>query len=408
MLRELQSASVLPAGAVVGELLRSHRDYIEPAIDRDKFDRLGEQRDIAGHLATAKAVWDPDLVPVLSGRHVVLALALDPELGYALVESGVIASLLRDWKPGLGTDQEPHRLVWDILTDDGRLQCDAQPLLAAAVGAPAEWTTELPDDVTQLAWSPSGERIAALAGSAVFELAPGRPPHRLGEVAGGVTSLGWDADGVVALRIEAAGAELVRIPTGAVLGTRPSVVDGRVSGDGSRAWLSVSEGVISWSPMEPDTIPIGPATGVLAVGPTGRLGLVRYGTDDLVVTDEPSTLPSRSGATAVPDWPSTASQLTSWKATGADGPRALLVYGPSLAEIAAAIPGGGVEISSAPWPVKARLSTGAGQVTALAADAAADQLAVAVGRRVARSDHLGGAANLTQHSWLRIRPRIRT
>jgi hypothetical protein len=232
LLRRDWSPSAFISGVLVGELLRSHPGYVERAVDRDKFDQLGEQSDIAGHVEAAKAVWDPELVPVLTGRHVVLALALDPGLGFALVESGAIASLLRTWQPGQGTDEEPYRLVWDVLTDDGRLRFDEQPLLAGAIGAPGEWTAELPDDVTELAWSPSGERLAALAGNVVFELTAGRRPHRLGEVASGVTSLGWDGDGVVALRIEATDAELVRVPTGTVLGTRSSVTGGRVSGDG--------------------------------------------------------------------------------------------------------------------------------------------------------------------------------
>ena len=384
LLRTLDARPALTSGAVVGQLLKSNPTYVDPAVARDKFDEFGEERNISGHVDAAKAVWDPELVPVLSGRHMVLALALDPGLGTVLVESGAIASLLRSWQPGLGTDQEPYSLVWDVLTDEGRLRFDEQPLLAGAIGAPGEWTAELPDDVTELAWSPSGERLAALAGNVVFELAAGRPPHRLGEVASGVTSLGWDEDGVVALRIEVGDAELVRVPTGTVVGTRPSVTGGRVSGDGTRTWLKTSDGVINWSPAEPDTTVIGPASEVLAVAPAGRLGLVRYGNDELAVSDQPSTLPaSRSRVEGEPDWPGAASQLAGWTAAGPVGPRALIAYGPLLAEVATAgSGGGGVEISSAPWPVKARLATGAGQVTALAANRNATQLAVAVGRRV--------------------------
>jgi hypothetical protein len=152
---------------------------------------------------------------------------------------------------------------------------------------------------------------------------------------------------------------------------------------GAHTWLKASEGVISWSPAEPDTNVIGPASEVLAVAPAGRLGLVRYGNDELIVSDQPSTLPaSLSRVEGEPDWPSTASQLAGWTAAGPRGPRALIAYGPLLAEVATAGSGGGVEISSTPSPVKARLATGAGQVTALAADMSATQLAVAVSRRV--------------------------
>ncbi|MGY4772843.1 P-loop NTPase fold protein (plasmid) [Kribbella sp. CWNU-51] len=371
----------ITAGAVVGDLLRSHR-YVAPGIDTGQFDELGEEKNIAAHLEDAKAVWNPELVPRLTGRHLVLAFALDPVLGFKLVESGAVASLLSDWTPGRGSADEPYRLVWDILTDAARLRCDEQPLLAAAVGAPAEWTVELPNEVTELAWSPSGERLAALAGTMVFELAPGQRPHQLGDVPGTVTSLGWDGDGVVALRIESGNAELFRVTTGAVLGSESSIGGGRLSGDGSRAWLSTSAGVVSWSPTEPDPAGIGPATEVLAVGPSGRLGLVRYASDELIVSDQPSTLPQGTRGQDVPDWPVSGNQLAGWKASETGGPRALLVYGSLLAEIATALPGGGVEISSAPWPVKARLATGEGQVTALAGDRAGNQLAVAVGGRV--------------------------
>ncbi len=381
LLDQHRNSPPLTSGAVVAQLLESHADYVDKEIVWRGLDALGPSRTVTEHIDDADEVWDAARVPRLTGRHVVLALAIDAALGWSMLQSGVIASVLQKWRPGRGTSDEPYRLVWDVLNEVGRTRADESPLLAAAFGAPPEWTAELPTDVTQLAWSPTGERVAALTDGDVFELAPGRPPRHINEVKPGVTSLGWANDGVVALHVVGGAAELAQVPTGSTLGTMTSVSGGRVSGDGSQAWLERSEGVVRWSPRNPDPSRIGPPSQVLAVDASARWGLLGWGDNEILVSGRPGSLPASTRAPGEPDWPSGAATMIGWGPTGQSGPRALVTLG-RRPTVAAAADGSGVVIAAPPSPRLARLATGAGPVTALASDASGTQLAVAVGRQV--------------------------
>lgn len=369
----------MAAGAVVARLLESHPHYVERGIVPSPLDDVGPTRSVGEHLAYAEQAWDPALVPVLHGRHVVLALALDSSLGWSLLRAGVIASLLRRWQPGSGTTQEPYRLVWDVLDDAARAAADEQPLLAAAFGAPPEWTAQLPGDVTEMAWSPGGDQVAVLVGEQVFSVAAGRGVQRINDVNDGVTSLGWAADGLVALHVAHGTAELRQVETRATLGTMASVSGGRVSGDGSHAWLEQTGGVIRWSPSEPDSLSIGPPCPVLAVDTAGQFGLLRWAEHQVVVSGR-APMPDLSRGQGQPDWPSDAAPMVGWLAAGPQ-PCALVTLG-RLMNAVAAPADGGIHISDAPWPPLATLVTGPGRVTALAADPSGTALAVARGRHV--------------------------
>jgi KAP family P-loop domain len=371
----------LTAGATVAELLVSHSYYVDKEIVWEGLDVLGPVRTVAEHLDYAEEFWDAARVPTLHSRHVVLALAFDASLGWSLLQSGVVASMLQKWRPESGARDEPYRLVWDMLNNEGRARVDERPLLAAAFGAPAEWTAELSADVTQLAWSPGGERVAALVDGQVFEVAPGLPPRRINDVDPNVTSLGWADRGVVALRVVNGTAEMVQVPTRSTLGTMTSVSGGRVSGDGSHAWLEGSDGVVRWSPMDPDPSPIGPPSQVLAVDASAQIGLLHRSENQVLVSSRPGSLPAGMRVPGEPEWPSDAASMIGWGPTGERGPRALVTLGrrPTVATTA---DGGGVLITAIPSPGLAHLATGAGQVTALATDASGTQLAVAVGKWV--------------------------
>jgi hypothetical protein len=97
-----------------------------------------------------------------------------------------IASVLTRWQPS-----PPDKLAWDVLSQAGRDPAEEQPLLAAAFGAPPEWTVELPEPVTLLALSPAADRVAVLAGGTVYEAGSESSPRRVNDGDGQVVSLGW-------------------------------------------------------------------------------------------------------------------------------------------------------------------------------------------------------------------------
>ena len=120
----------------------------------------------------AERRWDGGQITKFSGRHLLLALTMDAGAGWPLLRSGIIASVLTRWQPG-----PQHRLMWDLLSEEGRELAEEQPLLAAAFGAPYEWTEELPEPVTMLAVSPAADRVAVLAGGTVSEVARASVPR---------------------------------------------------------------------------------------------------------------------------------------------------------------------------------------------------------------------------------------
>lgn len=395
------------AGQVIDAVLRSHTDYVEVPIHQlaraaDRLDSLGPAREVGEHLDLVRSRWDAARAPTLSGRHVVLGLALDPDVGWQLLQDGVIGSLLSRWRPGLGTAEEPHRLVWDVLSESGLELAEQQPLLATGFGAPAEASITLPAPVRAMAWSPGGDRLAVLAGDTVYEARPETgSAHAIGEFGQTVESIGWGGQGVVGLSIEGGVAELLRASGGASLGDRGGVSAGVLSGDGSHAWSQASDGVYRWAPS--DTSPARmtspgysePATPV-AVDRTGYHGLLRLPKNNvLVVSLPPGSLPGPEVGRD-PYWPRDAAPMIGWGpprssrcalvtmgrrvATAYAGPDGVDVWhlrgvGQARSE--------GPNAPTLPFVPICRIATGANEAGALAADATGTVLAVGIGTEVA-------------------------
>ncbi len=372
-----QDGAELASGQVVLELLRSHPSYLDERVAPGDIGDWGSRRTASAHLDEAARLWDADISPVLTTRRVILALAMDPEVGWALLQSGVVASLLGLWRPRARTGRERDHVVWDLLSDAGRALAVEQPLLAAALGGPAEWSLALPAEASAVAWDPTGDRLALVADGVVYVARRGGSPQRIGMLEQQVLSLGWSGQGVQALCLEEGSARLVRIGDGKRLGEWPAVNAGTLSGDGSVAWLLSSDSLLRWVSGGTSPTRLGPAARPLAVDWTGRLAVVEWqGSSLLLVTDTTAPLPRASNES----WPSDGAPVI-----GSGAPReqpcALLTLG-RLQAIAAAVAGGGVAVEHLPFPPVANIATGPGTVTALAADPSGSRLAVAVGREV--------------------------
>lgn len=386
LLSQYQDAGSASSGDLVEALLEFHRDYVAKEVTWEPVAALGPNRAAAEHVAEAERRWDGGKLVEFTGRHLVLALAMDAEVGWPLLRSGVIASVLTQWQSGSGTPQEPYRLVWDVLSQQGRELAEAQPLLAAAFGAPPEWSADLPEPVSLLALSPGADRVAALAGRTVYEAGADDFLRRVNDVDGQVVALGWGKDGVIALRITDGAAELTQVATRSALGTATDVIGGRLGTGGLPAWLESSSGVVrSWSFGNPqEYAPMTPPGAVLTVDGTGRRGLVNVDGQTVLVStlseDEGSALPPGSSPGPPPNWPTGMAHVLG-VGPPPGGPCALLAPGDQPA-VASAAPAGGVVVGGLSSPPLAHVATGQGAISALAADSAGHTLAVAIGNRV--------------------------
>jgi KAP-like P-loop domain-containing protein len=402
----LHAPEPVAAGELIEELLRGHQDYVGEEVDilartGDRLTTLGPVRTVGAHLAAVRGRWHAQLAPLISGRHAILGLALDQEVGHQLLRDAVISALLSRWQPGLGTAEEPYRLVWDVLSDSGRALAEEQPLLAAAFGAPAEATVSLPVAVRAMAWSPAGDRLAVLAGDTVYEarLETG-VAHPIGAPGAAVSSIGWGGSGVVGLSIDGDRAELLRVRDGGRLGDWDGVTTGVLSGDGSHSWLRLADGVHRWAPpaapvrmTSPNFSSSEPATPV-AVDRTGQHGLLRLSKNSVLVAAlPPGSLPGpRVGLD--PYWPNDAAPMVGW-----GPPRssrcALITFDNRIAVVYAAPDGLDVwrfrEPAAATGEARdsmaqmslCRIATGPGEVGALAVDPTGTRLAVAIDNRIA-------------------------
>src|SRR4029077_19159294 len=209
LLRQYSSDGPVTSGTLIDKLIGTHRYYLADELVPEPVAARGLSRTVADHVETAQRRWDNGQIVKFSGRHLLLALTMDADVGWPLLRSGMIASILTRWQPD--SQREPHRLVWDVLSQEGRELAEEQPLLAAACGAPSEWTAELPEPVTMLALAPAADRVAVLAGGTVYELVRGSVPRRVNDVDGKVVSIGWGRDGMIALRTAGDTAEITRI-----------------------------------------------------------------------------------------------------------------------------------------------------------------------------------------------------
>ena len=367
--------SELPSARVVLELLTSHPRYLDGRFEPGDFGDRGPRATAATHLREAARLWDPDISPVLTTRRVILALAMHPDVGWPLLQSGVVASLLGSWQPRVRSGRERGKVVWDLLSDAGRALAVEQPLLAAALGAPAEWPVPLPAEASALAWDPAADRLAFVADGAVHVARRGGSPQRVAVLDRQVLSLGWGGQGIQALCLEQGTAQLVRVGDGALLGDWPAVDAGVLSGDGSVAWLRTSDALLRWVPGGTPSR-LGPPARPVAADWTGQRGVVEWQGGLLLL----ATGPTAGEGTSEQAWSGDVAAVTP-----SDEPRgepcALLTVGrrPAVASLAR---GGAVAVGYTPLPQLARLATGPGKVTALAADASGTRLAVAVGREV--------------------------
>lgn len=375
------SGRQLPAGQVVAELLDSHPNYLDGRIGAGEISDAGPERTAAGHVAAARTRWDAAISPVLTGRRVIIALAMDPGVGWPLLQAGVIASLVGQWQPRVRTGKEADLVVWDLLSDAGRALADEQPLLAAALGAPAEWSVPTPAGAGAVVWAPSGDRLAFLAGGVVYEAARGGAARQVGVPQGQVLSLGWGLSGVVALCLQDGTAELIRVADGTRLGTWASVREGVLSGDGASAWLLADDSLLRWIPADqPSGKPLGPAAAPVAVDRAGTHALVDWEHNGVLLVDGLDGLLPPDPAGLVSSWPPSGAQVVA-AGPRMDRPCALVTLGRRLA-VASAEPGGGVAVGHQPFPPVARIATGPEQVTALVADSAGTSVAVASAHRI--------------------------
>lgn len=402
--RQWQGRGPVAAGEVVAELLRGHSDYADQAMATLRgLDSLGPVRTLDEHLTIARSRWHPARAPVMSGRHAILGLALDRDLGGPLMRDAIIGSILSRWRPGLGTTDEPYRLVWDVLSDVGRDLAETHPLLAAAFGAPAQGIVTLKTPVRAMAWAPDGQRLAVLAGNRVYETWPQTGTVRpMGEFADEVDSIGWGGRGVVGLSTDEGRARLLRIGDGTSLGEWPganatgSVTAAVLSGDGSHAWLQASDGVYRWTP--PLTSPTRltspkysePAIPI-AVDRTGYRGLLRLPKNSVLVVDRPPGSVRGPSIGRDANWPSDAAPMIGWgpprtsrcALVTVGGRTAVAHAGPDgidvwwLREVTGATPGRG-QPPEPPGPV-CRIATGPGEASLMAVDPTGTVLAVAIG-----------------------------
>ena len=209
------------AGEICADLLRTHgRQGTDPYLDEAAantvagadLEERGDRQSAEAHLRAVDALWDAG-VGLLTGRHVVLGFAL-LGLGDDLLESGVVASMLTLWRPG-HPPEEPERVAWDALSDEGRRLAEAQPLLAVALGAPAETERPLTGMLWAMAWSPRGDQLALLLEREIVVVTPGRADAtHLGETPLGARSLAWGSRGVMVLPVDDGLAEVARMGRG--------------------------------------------------------------------------------------------------------------------------------------------------------------------------------------------------
>jgi hypothetical protein len=384
LLREHRTDGPITSGALIDKLLGTHQPpYLGDELIPEPVAALGPSRTVAGHVDVAQRRWDGEQIVEFHGRHLLLALAMDAGVGWPLLRSGVIAEILTSWRQPA---PPPRRLVWDLLSQEGRDLAEEQPLLAAAFGAPPEWSAELPEPVTMLALSPAADRVAMLAGGTVYESVRGSVPRRVNDVDGTVVSIGWGRDGVIALRMADDTAEITQIATRSRRGTAIDVTGGRLGSAGLPAWLEQSHGVIrSWSLGNPqESAAMTPPGTVLAVDGTGRRGMVNVAGQAVLVStlteDEELALPPGSSPGPPPNWPSNMARVIG-VGDPPSGPCALVALG-KRAAVASAAPAGGVVIGEPSSPPVAYLATGPGAIGALAADSAGHTLAVAIGQHV--------------------------
>jgi hypothetical protein len=254
------------------------------------------------------------------------------------------------------------------------------PLLATALGAPAEWSATLPAPASLLAFSPGSNRVAALAGRDVYDVGADGTTRRVGKVEGVVVSLRWGRDAILALRLGDGVAEIIRVETETVVGQVPGVTDGRLSG-GLPAWLVRPDEVVRWwgpDQQADDTI-LSSADSVLAVDGAGRRGLVGVGDEAVLVSTLTEDQPVADAMVA--SSAATQQAATIGRIRWPEGPYALVALGKRVA-VAEVTEDDGLTVAEPGKPPIAHVLTGGLPIDALATDATGHCLAIASGEHV--------------------------
>ncbi|MEV6598690.1 P-loop NTPase fold protein [Actinoplanes sp. NPDC051346] len=356
----------ITAGAVAATAMAMDPGGSAPAPTSEDLVAAGGTGTINDHLEAARKWWSTERVPMFGRTHLVLGLALDARVGWPLLVSGAVGALTARW----ATDRDGT--LWELLSQAGRDIAEDQPMLATALGAPAEWSTTLPAPASLLAFSPAGDRVAALVGREVFDVGADGSTRRVGEVDVPLVSLGWGRDGILGLCLGGGVAEIIRVETGMIVGRVPNVTAGRL-GSGLPAWLVGPDEVFRWwgpGQRADDTI-VSSAHAVLAVDGTGRRGLVGVGDDAILVS------------TLTEDQPSAGSQLAAkiGHIRRPEGPSALIVLGKRVA-IAVVTKDDRVTVAEPGGPHIANILADGSPIDALATNVSGHCLATASGRRL--------------------------
>ncbi|MEU4236736.1 P-loop NTPase fold protein [Actinoplanes sp. NPDC026619] len=344
-------------------------------------------------LAVVEEQWDRKRLAEIDVAAVAIGLALDGVVGRILLRTGLIQEC------STARLADGGETYWDALSDEGRTRAENQPLLAAALGAPAERTVHFPGPTRLIAFSPYGDRVAVLGEAGLFRAERDGEVGRVGGPDAEAISLGWDYDGILVLRNDSAGLHLHRPEQGNPADNDPpsgitEPAEGLLAG-GPPAWLARTSGVTRWwgrgGPAEDVVLP--GATEVLAVDDTGHRGLLRVGEDAVLV----STLPAdrlRFPPTIDParndpptndhptnDPPTNDPAVTLARIPFPEGPYALVDLGDAVA-VAEVTEDDRIVVSEPGGPPIAEILTGGRPVDAIATGGAGNYLAVAFGDQV--------------------------
>jgi WD40 repeat protein len=185
---ELRDAAVPPA-EIITRILARHSEYGARRAETLAIAWPEDERTARAEewLNRAVRLFQPDVLPKLHGRAVILALALlEPRTGRAAVASGLFTLLADELTPALP----------EALSGEGRKLLRRLPLAATVVSAapPREFDG---DDVHAVAFNPDcSSLVTGDAGGAIriVDLSDGRETARI-EVAGAVTTLAVSPDG---------------------------------------------------------------------------------------------------------------------------------------------------------------------------------------------------------------------
>jgi hypothetical protein len=250
LIAKLRPEGAVPVMTVVDELLRTHPWYLAsrqlPTARPPEDIMKVSSRTIDEHISLVRNIWDSALIPKISGRRVLLGLALaDQLLAYWAVTSGLAAAVVESWSRDRAARQGGEGPPYASLSAFGRSLADALPLFRASLGGGPTWSTELASDITQLAWSHDKSMIltvdaegnSQLVSSSASRWAPRFPGPMID-----IALPGNDAYQAVGAYLDADGELAIYNAPGATsLVVRPHAIESvssvALSGDGRSVWV---------------------------------------------------------------------------------------------------------------------------------------------------------------------------